>query len=190
MKILKNRKFAIVITAAVVVLATLFGVHRSAGRAAGQVEALFYEGVYLKDEKYREPSIDSQLKKRDTAALGLISIASNYDDLEPFADVLKKTRNDLLDADRIADKYIADEKLQKAYEDLFVALSKLELTQREKEAADHYAATMDGARNIIQKSSYNSEVSAFINDTMRAFPVNLIKSLAFVKYPDYFGVEG
>jgi hypothetical protein len=190
MDIIKNRKFAILITVAVVVLATLFGVHRSAGKAARQIEARFYDGVYLEDEKYRESSIDSQLKKRDTAALGLISIAENYGGLEALNGDLKQARNDLLDAARISDKYIADEQLQKAYEALYAALMQQELTDRETEAAGHYAATMDGARSLIQKSSYNSEVSEFMNETMRSFPVNLLKSLAFVRYPEYFGLEG
>jgi ABC-type Na+ efflux pump permease subunit len=190
MNMLKNRKFAILITVAVVVLATLFGVHRSAGKAAGQIEALFYNGVYLDEEEYREPSIDSQLKKRDTAALGLISIAANYDEVKNLNSDLKQARNDLLDAVRISDKYMADEKLQKSYEALVAALMQQELTDREKEAAEHYAATMDGARSLIQKSSYNSAVGEFMNETMGSFPVNLLKSLAFVRYPEYFGLEG
>ncbi|SHI05971.1 hypothetical protein SAMN02745823_02151 [Sporobacter termitidis DSM 10068] len=189
MAIFKRRSTAALIALIVVVLGTLFGVHRSVGGETAKIEAQFYSGVYLKDEKYTQPSIQSQLDKRNPAALGLVSVASNYPELKDMTDALRSAQHELADAGTIPEKYAANEKMQAAYVKLNAALAQRELKDNEKASAASYAGTLDGAQSVIGKSAYNSQVEALRNK-LRGFPVNILKNLAFVQYPDYFGAEG
>jgi hypothetical protein len=101
---------------------------------------------------------------------------------------LREARNELLSAKTISDKYAANEKLQQAYQALVAAMPEGGPAGK-AEAFRSYAAAMDGARGVIEKSAYNGLVSAF-RRRLNAFPVNILKHLAFVKYPEYFGAEG
>lgn len=187
---LKKRSSAVLIAAIVIILGTLFGVHRSVNSETAKIEAQFYDGVYLKTEKYTQPSISSQLDKRVDAALGLVTIANKYGDLSGVTDDLRQARQEILGADSIAAKFSANEKMQTAYQKLSAALDQMSLSTNEMAAASQYRGTLDGAQGVIQKSAYNSLVSDYRNSALGAFPVNILKNLAFVKYPEYFGMEG
>lgn len=190
MSILKKRSTAVVITILVIIIATLFGVHRSVGKQADKIEAQFYEGVYLKDEGYYQASIAGQLEVRESAALGLVSLASNYDSLSSETKSLRNARNELIEAESIEEKYLANEKLQKAYTALYDAFVAEDISAREISGAEDYAYLMDAAQQLIKSSDYNSTVAEFINSDLRAFPVNILKHIAFCDYPEYFEVEG
>lgn len=185
---LKKRSSAVIIAVIVVILGTLFGVHRSVNSETAKIEALFYKGVYLKDEKYTQSSIDAQLKKRADAALGLLTVAKNYTFLTDLAQELREARELLLDADTISEKYLANAKLESSYKQMFEAL--IVHADDVPASVESYVSTLRGAEGVIENSDYNKMVSEFRNSTLGAFPVNILKNLAFVKYPEYFGVEG
>lgn len=195
MAVLKKRSTAVLVAVIVIVFGTLLGVHLSVNRETAKIEAMFFNGVTVTDSvtksTYVQPSIQSQLDKRATAALGLWTIASASSDItvSNFAEALKSARNELLDAKNIFDKYTANEKLQTSYKNLYAALVNNSLAVSQKTAFDNYTATLDGAQGVINKSAYNSQVSAFMK-TLDTLPVTLFKNLAFVTYPEYFGAEG
>lgn len=186
MSTLKKRSTAVLIAVVVIVIGTLFGVHRSVDGQTDKIEALFYSGVYITDEKYTQPSIDSQLKKRDTAALGLVTVANNYSGLKTLTNALQEARLALDNASTIPEKYTANEKMQAAYKSLYASLTQQNLKANEKTSSDSYASTLDGAQGVIEQSNYDGVVSDYIR-TLDAFPVNILKNLAFVRYPGYFG---
>lgn len=187
---LKKRSTALLIAAAVIILGTLFGVHRSLNSASAKIEAMFYNGVFLSDGNYTQPSIQSQLDKRATAALGLVTLANHYGDLSGLGDSLRQARLSLIEAKSIPEKFLANEKLQTAYIKLYAALNQKALTDSEKAAALKYAETLNGAGAVIQNSAYNSAVGDFIHGDLGKFPANILKKLAFVRNPEYFGMEG
>lgn len=193
MSTLKKRSSAIIVALVVIILGTLFGVHRSIGSETAKIETLFYKGVYLKDEKYTQPSIQSLLDERSTAALGLVTIGMKYSEdqnIQMLTDSLREARLQLLDAKTIWLKFAANEKLQGRYKTLYTALEQFSLDDNALSALQNYASTLDGAQGVIQKSDYNRMVSEFRNNVLGDFPVNILKNLAFVKYPEYFGTEG
>lgn len=190
MKVLKNEKYARLITIAVVILATIFGVHKSVNREARKIEDQFYSGVYVEDENYTQPSIAAQLERRTNTALGIVTVSEKYDEAASAAKELDTKRQQLMEAESITDKYLANTELQSAYEQLREVLEGCSLSQRDKDGLDKYYSTMDGAQGIVSSSYYNMSVSRFINGTLGAFPVNILKYVSFVHYPEYFGVEG
>ncbi len=134
MEALKKRSTAMIIAVIVIIFGTLFGVHRSVGAQTKKIEAMFYNGVFLEEENYTQTSIDSQLNKRETAALGLVTVANHYDALEDKTESLRQVRIALLDAETIPRKYAANEAMQSACEALYGALVVQSLTDSEAAA--------------------------------------------------------
>ena len=58
---LKKRPTAVLIAVLVILIGTLFGVHRSINGETAKIETSFYKGIYQKAEKYTQPGIDAQL---------------------------------------------------------------------------------------------------------------------------------
>ncbi|NMA24341.1 MAG: hypothetical protein GX936_01595, partial [Clostridiales bacterium] len=75
---MRKRSTAVLIAAFVIIFGTLLGVYLSLNRETAKIEAQFYNGVFLREEKYVQTSIQSQLDKRADAALGLLSVANKY----------------------------------------------------------------------------------------------------------------
>ena len=190
MTLLKSRKFCVPAAVILCIVSLLFGVHKSVAREVREIENSFYEGVYLEDENYTQPALSEQLSNRASAALGIITIAANYDDMKTETDALRDARNGLLEAESIPKKAYYNDKLENAYKAVGEKLSAASLDENEASALSDYAATMSGAMGVIEKSAYNASVSEFVNETMRAFPLNILKGISFCDTPDYFRVEG
>jgi hypothetical protein len=185
MKVFKNRKFAILITIAIVVLATLLGVRGSLNRLARDTEAMFYNGVYLKEDGYTQPGIDSQLSKRLNSALGFALLMENHPELEGESSGLLSAQRELQNAKSIREKYSANESMQRAFVKLSENAAKMALSSRETEAIEQYTSTFMGAQTLIQNSRYNQQASSFMDNA--SFLAQLIKPFLFVKSPQIFG---
>ena len=184
---LKKRSTAVLIAVVVILLGTLFGVHRSVNKETAKIDAQFYNGVYLKDAKYTQPSIQSQLDKRADAALGLLSVAHQYVYLDDAAQKLRAAREALLDADTISEKYAANSKLENAWKQVYESL--VAHADDVPPSIESYVSTLSGAQGIIEKSDYNNTVNDFRSGTLGAFPINILKHLALVDYPAYFSPQ-
>lgn len=185
MSCLSKRSTAVLIAAVVIIFGTLLGVFLSLSRETAKIEAQFYNGVYLKKEKYVQASIQSQLDKRADAALGLLSVANKYVFLDDMAQKLREVREELLNADTIAAKYEANVKLENAWKQVYESL--VAHADDVPPAVESYVLTLRGAQGVIEKSDYNRLVAEFRDRTLSAFPLNILKNLVFAKYPGYFG---
>jgi hypothetical protein len=192
MAIFKKHSTACIVAALIIVFGTLFGVHRSVEAQTRKIEAMFYDGVYLKDEKYTQPGIGEQLDARATAALGLVTVGAQFGDdhnMPELTDALRQARLALMDAETIPEKYLANKTMQSAYEALYLEIMRYDLTGTTLAAVQSYAETFDGAQSMIDRSAYNDAVSSFRQE-LRAFPVGILRNLAYVTVPEYFGAEG
>ena len=189
MKMLKERRIAFIIAVIVVLASMLFGVHRSISKEVRKVEAQFYDGVYIKAEKYVQPSIDSQLSKRIDSALGLVTLAQKYEALQNEAQELRDARSGLMNASGIEDKYLANVQMQNAYDILCEGFSAVSFADNDAAAYSNYTSSFDGAGRVIMNSNYNMAVSEFERMSGK-FPVSLLRGVTFARMPEYFGVEG
>lgn len=189
MEILKKRSMAWLVAIVIIIAGTLFGVHRSVDRETAKIEAQFYDGVYIESENYTEPSIQQHLDRRLTAALGMITIAAKYEDSEisKLADALRQSRLELISAQSIASKYVANQKLEEAYRALQALLLKSDMTDSVKTALDSYARTLSGAQKTILGSRYNALAGDFGDELTSSFPVNVFRLLGIVNAPELFG---
>jgi len=184
MKLLKNRKFAVLITVVVVILATLLGVRGSLNRLAGDVEAMFYDGVYLKDNGYKQPGINPQLEICAQTALNYATILVNNPALTGEAEALLSAQREFIDAKSIREKYSANESMQNAFEALTKKAESTGLSQQETDAMSRHISTFRGAQTMIRSSEYNQQAQSFMDDASNF--ARLLRPFLFVKSPQMF----
>jgi len=184
MIIFKNRKFAVLVVVFVVVVATLLGVRGSLMRLSRDAERMFFDGVFLEAENYRQPSIDAQLNNRMSCALGFASLMLNHPEIESEAEALLSARRVLIDASSIKDKYSANERMQRAFVALANKAEKLGLSNKETEDLESYSSTFHGAQIAIRNSSYNQKAKSFMDDA--SILAHILRPFLFVRGPQAF----
>jgi len=186
MKLLKNRKFVILITVVIVILATMFGVYRTSARYTREIENMFYDGVFLKSEGYVEQSINTHLENCANASLGLATIMENYPELASGAKDLLSSRRDLFAAGSIKEKSVAFSEMRELFIELLENSMLVELSMRDMEAASQYLSTFNGAFIAIASSSYNDRAIEYLDG--RSALMRIIGLLVPVKEPELFKV--
>ena len=184
MKFLKNRKTAILITVVTAIIATLIGVYKTSGRDTRDIEAMFYDGVYLKDDGYTQASIDSHLGNSADAALGLATIMEKRPELADKAAALLSARRELIAAESISGKSAAYSGLVSCFDELIRAALSAELTDRESGAAAEYVSTFNGAGKAMLGSGYNKMVMEYLDG--RSPFIRIISVFIPVRSPDTF----
>jgi len=184
LKIFANRKFAILFTVIVVILATLIGVRQNLNRLARNVEKMFYEGVYIEDARYTQPGIDTQLKNVAQASLDCATALEGHPGLAKECVALLSARDGYMSANTIADKYSANEKMKMAFDALAQAADGLVLSARETEIFERHSLIFRGAQRLILSNLYNEKAKAFMDDV--SFPANFLMPFLFVAPPQLF----
>ena len=182
--ILKNRKFAILITVVVAVLATMFGVSRTSGRQTRKIEAMFYDGVYLEGEGYTQPGMSSHIRNCADAALGFATIMENHPELAQEAGKLIATQQALVDAYSLSNINSAFISMVDSYNVLMSATTRIALSEREAAAVNQYSNLFSGAQKAMESSRYNTMVTEYLDG--RSALTLIISLLAPVKAPHYF----
>jgi len=185
MRLLGNRKIAVLITIFVIILATLFGIGRSLNRLARDVEAMFYDGVYLERDRFTQPGINSHLENITQAALDCSSVFASHAELSKESEGLMLARRDMLEAGSISEKYAAYEIIVKAFSEFISKANAVELSDRDFSSVAQYTDTFTGAKGAIESSSYNAKVRSYMDDA--SFIVFFLKPFLFVNPPQAFG---
>ena len=184
MKLLKNRKIAILITVILAVAASVFGVGRSLNRLARDIEVMFYDGVYLDDAMYTQPGIEAHLKNRLNSALAFAAMMEDFPEAKNETETLLSARNTLISANDISEKYDANRALDSAYWFLYEKANSLELTKRDEDDIAQFTSTFAGAQNAINDSLYNQKALSFMDNA--SFFAKILKPFAFVTPPQIF----
>jgi len=185
MTFFKNRKVAILITIFVVVFATLFGVGRSLNRLAANTERMFFDGVYLVDQGFTQPALNTHLENIAHLALDCASVFANHPELYNQAEEIRLARRDFLDANSIWEKYIAHMELRFAFYSLFTAADHAELSDEDRDAITRFSTTLSGAVTAIENSAYNEMARNFM-DGVSGFAKWLHPFALFVTPPQIF----
>ena len=186
MKRLKNRKFAVLLTAAVIVLSTLFGVRKSLAKEVGRVEAMFYDGVPQQGQGGTEPKMHEQLEKMQTYILGVAVISGRYTELGVETGLLQGARIEYMNAKSISEKSRANEKMMSAYGAFIKKSDTQDISENDRRGIALYDEDIKIAQALIEKSGYNEAVDEYINEVSASFPVGILKKLAFVRDPQIF----
>ena len=184
MVLIRNRKFAVILTVAVAVIATMLGVYRTSVRDTRNVESMFYDGVYLREEGYTQPGIASHLRNALNAALGLETVTSGYPGLADKVGALTLARRDLLFAADIRAISEAFSEMTASFAELFAAAMGENLSERDMDSSAMYNSAFSGASFAMSASSYNDEVDGYLNN--RSFIARLIGMIVPLREPARF----
>ena len=184
MKLLKNRGGAIAITAIVVFAAVLFGVNRSLNKLANDIERMFYEGVYIQEGKYTQPSIHSKLEQCGDQALGISTVITNYSQFSNDADSLILLRRELIAAESIESKSKAFDELSEAVDRTSKALIDADLPQGDFDSAADYITRFNSAKEFITNAAYNDEATERWNK--RSYIARVFALLMPARTPETF----
>jgi len=166
------------------ILAILFGVNRSLNRLARDVEEMFYKGVPIEGTNDTWPSIYQHLENLMLSSLDTASFFANHSELSGEAEALILTRQKLMDADGISEKYIAYQDIQKASTMFIDKAETLELSESELLVLIDFQTVYRGASLAIQNNEYNAKARDFMDGA--SFIAVLLKPLAFVTPPQVF----
>lgn len=186
MKNLKKRRTARTIAAVVVLLGTILGMNLSVARQTKRLEAQFYDGVYLKDEKYTEPGIEAHLQNMVRASGALSTVAANHDPAAEEYTALQAARQQMTGAATIGEKSAAYRAARSAFEDALARMEALTLDEQEAAIVASAKSSFQGAESAIAKSAYNARVGGFLEGDLGEFPVSLLQPLLFVRLPEQF----
>lgn len=173
---LKERNVAIVITVIVMILSTGFGAHRSLEGKARYAERVFYNGIFKTDS-----CIQDELDTRAGLASNLLIVASRYlDEDDEAVERLAEAREALVEADSIGEKYIANEELTQAADNLSEVLSAFNLTENDRRYQRGIIVDMESSNQIIGHDDYNTLANEYNRNVLGKFPANILKEIVGV----------
>ena len=187
MKLIRNRKLAILITVVVVVIATLIGVWGSLNKLARQAEAVFYSDSYAGADGINQRGIFSHLGVIANNTLGLASMPAVSTELRSEVEELLSARGLLISAMNVRDirsMGSAFTAVQQAFYTLEAKLQRLEFSPTDKSDIDGYISSFKGASTAISTSSYNEFAAAYLDDA--SFLARIISPILYIKPPQKF----
>lgn len=189
-RFLKVRRNAIIISIALILLSTFYGVNRSLGAKYREVSDGFNIGVYSKRDGYRLQSIRSQLKVRTDASMNTLTISDKYTEADTQTNALRSARNKLADllekGGSPSELYRANRELETAYNAVLEKLYLIGTSNTDEENIRHDSSRMSGAASVIEKSRYNESIHEFRRNVLSAFPTNALREICFVAEPELY----
>ena len=167
---MKSTKTALAITLAVVVIATLFGSHRSLNAVRKEALSVFAQGAGGDGI-----GVKSDLERRADACANLCAVARNSG-LENEASV--QTLKDRVEAFRAGDTTVDLSGPAQAVMDL---LDPVYLDQESRRDLSDLKATLASISDKIRRDPYTDLAWTFNHKTLSAFPANVLGGLTGVK---------
>jgi len=184
MKLFKNRLFAILLAAIIVIGSTLLSVNIKLNKEFSYVSDDFYNGVLI-DGK-RETSIHSQLIVIGRASEDIAAVAErNGVDVTEFKDNIGYFNYDIL----VMDGNISY--IHYLYEDLLDdimeagnAINSIQLSTQDEQIAVNALEQIINAKETIESSAYNERVRKYISAL--PFPMEILADITGAYLPEYF----
>ncbi len=167
---IKSTKTALAITLAVVVLATLFGSHRSLNALRREALTVFEQGEYGDGH-----GVYSDLERRSGTCANLCSLARNHDldsdrRVERLMGQVEAFRAGELDAD-----------LSTPAQEVIALLDAAPLSEEERRSLSGLEAQLASIEDTIRRDRYTQLAEDFNDKTLAAFPANILHTLTGVK---------
>lgn len=205
MKILQNRKFAIVVFIAVVVVWTLLGSHHSLSRLSAQVEDAFFDKEVLSELRAEFQEAQSRgfdgLGSYTLVMEGYYSApAAHLEDCVDYAnrilslikdDVPDETYNEIYESRRALIAALESRDISDIYDaqaQLYDYIMQLEENNVTNNYDDFISVRVDflNADDTTKESGYNQCVDYFMITEMNRFPANILRHLTSVDMPEKY----
>ena len=177
----KNCKIAMIVLAASIVLSGPIGFKRTMNGFYKDLQNEFLNGEYNDGL-----SIQNDLDYRVELAHNLTTVAKRYLDSDDNAVVaVLKTAQALSDANGPAEQFDANQELTAASTDLYEALGKIELSEKDEKYRRSIYADMNSRNDTIGNDPYNQLATEY-NQKLEGFPAGLLSGLTGVKKAELF----
>ena len=184
MKLLNNTRFAAFVLAVVCVAALFGGTRLSFSRRADEVRDMFRDGVLSSDGKSTRPSLASQVETSMDYALGMSTLAANYegDEIQLWRLRLKSVREDHYyiwgDTDEMREFILGASShyhaVIAAADGLYAAMQSADLTESDAERLQAYYNDVLGLREFMKTLTIEYNVAvAKIQGEVNAFPARI-----------------
>lgn len=181
MKLIRNRGFAVLVTAILIVLSVLLGGRRSLSALASDVDHAFRYGV--EDDGY---CIASDLQKRDSAAYNLTVVARRYyESDQPEILAVEQAREALAQADSVSQMAAANRLLDEAMPPLHALLKDTKLSANDEKYPDRLYDEFCSRGRTIARDGYNQMAEDY-NRKLQKFPANLLTRVTGVRPAELF----
>lgn len=175
-EILKDRRMAWAITVFLILASILTGTERSLNKLRKPIVEIFYNGVYSDGE-----SIENDLQKKIEYAGNLITIAQRYlsDDVNLI--FIIGSREELIAAVKLYEKYTANQKLTEAVNLLYNRIIEEDLSEKDLKYVEAIYANLKSLNVTISYDAalYNDKAVGF-NSRLNKLPCSIVKSLKMV----------
>ena len=174
MEFLRKRSTAAVLAAAVILLSTFLGAHRSLNRESIKVSRVFASlqagALYTCAE----------------GANGLVSVAVNHPEVQAQMTAVRSAREALLrEGASVSAVYLAYTDLQSAVRELNLGLESVSLTADEEKRLAAYNSSFDVGVSGVGQSDYNTRVLE-LSERLTRFPSNILARLTGFEPPELF----
>lgn len=177
----KNCKIAAAVLAAAIILSVPLGFKRTMSGFYNDLQNEYQNGEYNDGL-----SIQNDLDYRVELAYNLVTVAKRYLDADdPAVAALLDARQALDDANDPAEQYDANMKLTTASTDLYEALGKLELSEKDEKYRRSIYSDMTSRNDTIGNDPYNQLATEY-NQKLERFPANLLAPLTGVEKAELF----
>lgn len=173
-ELMGNRKIAVVITVIIMILATLFGAHRSLTAKASIIEAYFVKG----EGGY---SIQRDLDSREGLAKNLQVVANRY--LYEASDAMVELDQAIRGMDTalsIQEKAAANQALTAATERVYLELDGYHLSAADQKYRTQIRTDLASYNQMISHDKYNEMVVKYNQNVLGKFPANVLSKIAMV----------
>lgn len=172
---MEHKGMARTIMVLLMVIATLFGSHRSMTKLVHSATTVFYEGV-----DGDGLGIDHDLNERINLAFNLTTIARSYIGDDEIDSVLQ-ARQELVDAKTVEEKYKANVRLTETTTKLYQMLENHELSESHASYRKRIHADLQSRNATISHDGYN-EAAREVNATLNGIPAKWLRMI--VRIPD------
>lgn len=173
---LHNRRTAVLLALAVIVLSVFLGASRSLTRLRSDYDSVFYNG-----DTDTGRGIQEDLLHICDDSTNLLVVAQRYlEPADPVVDAVQKAVQQLREAPAPHAKHEAAVALRQVLDRLDAALQKHDLSDQDSNYRKKLLANIASAYMTIEKSSYNDGARAF-NATLGSFPANLLSRVVGVE---------
>ena len=177
----KNCKIAMAVLAAAIVVSVPLGFKRTMSGFYNDLQKVYQNGEYNDGL-----SIQNDLDYRVELAYNFATVAKRYLDADdPAVTALLDARQALDDADAPAEQYDANMKLTTASTDLYEALGKLELSEKDENYRRSIYSDMTSRNDTIGNDPYN-QLAIEYNQKLERFPASLLAPLTGVEKAELF----
>lgn len=181
MKLSENRRLAWIVLAVCVMFSLSFSSERALASLRAQVEAVFVSGAHNDGL-----CINNDLKERAECAYNIASTASNYAQIDSkLVSAARDASNELSKAETISQKYEANVACQRAVEDLYTAIDNASMSDADRTFVLKQYKEFQSRADTIKRDFYNQQALKY-NDTVSAFPANLLAKLGNIQRMQLF----